>query len=142
MNYFNFRVNIFLKMLTRCRTQRCFYTYGYHRIKIAVSKETAIFCIKLNQDTIYCEFYFVKASCTATATATVAPTIGLLPGRNGCYHLFQNVLKEPNLSYRNAVFCKHSSSICFNLYFIVLINILLKCGHSVDTEAKSTLWCP
>lgn len=24
-------------------------------------------------------FYFVKASCTATATATVAPTIGLLP---------------------------------------------------------------
>lgn len=33
-------------------------------------------------------FYFVIASCTATATATVAPTIGLLPSKSWHFGLF------------------------------------------------------
>ena len=34
-----------------------------------------------SEPTIYCGFYFVKASCTAIAQATDAPTIGLLPNK-------------------------------------------------------------
>ena len=59
--------------------------------------------------------YFVIPSCTATATATVAPTIGLLPEQDHEFYPSQSVLKYTVLSYKKAVLCKQMTSNCINL---------------------------